>query len=692
MGGGTAGGRLICPQWPEEYGGKGLDAVRVAVFNEELYRAGVPRVTRGMGESLVGPSIIVHGTPEQQAYFLPRIISGEDVYCQGFSEPGTGSDLAAVETKGEVDGDEVVITGQKVWTSGAARANKMFVLCRTDPAAEKHAGISFVLIDFKDPAVTYRPMRQMSGAAEFCEDFLDGVRAPLFNVIGGLNNGWRVAMTTLGYERGGSAAVMHLGYQREFWELVETARKRGKTTDPIIRQRLAWAYTQVEIMRFAGLRTLAGLAPGRQPGPEASIDKLFWSEYHKRLGELAIDIEGTDALLRPEGDGYPRQAGRTCSWPAGRAPSTQGRTRSSATSSASARSACPRSRGCGRDRSDRGDNTSAAPATTPGTTNRRRIDDAGPGGRAPADHRGPARRVLRAAQHRAGRSLGHLRLGPVHRGRQQRRRLYRAAAACPPAARDDLRPPGGPQPARSRRARRPGVHPHADQAVESVVEDAAAAGVRNLIVLASGYREVGGDGRDPRGRSGQRRRQHGIVVLGPNSLGFLNTAAKAAPFALTVPPPLTPGPVGIALQSGALASVLLAFARAQAIGVSTVASLGNEAMITTADVIDYLVEDEQTKVICLFLEEIGDPAAFSAAAQRADRAGKPIVAMKVGSSQAGQQAALAHTGAVAGDDAVVDAALRQLNVIRVTSIEDLLTTAARCSATTGGRRAAGWAC
>jgi alkylation response protein AidB-like acyl-CoA dehydrogenase len=304
-----AAARFICPQWPEEFGGKGLDAVRVSVFNEELYRAGVPRVVRGMGESLVGPSIIVHGTAEQQAYFLPRIITGEDVYCQGFSEPGTGSDLAGLQTKGEIDGDEIVITGQKLWTSGAARANRMFVLCRTDPAAEKHAGISFVLIDFKDPAVSYQPVRQMSGAAEFCEDFLDGVRAPLFNVIGGLNNGWRVAMTTLGYERGGSATIMHLAYEREFWELAETARKRGNNTDPEIRQKLAWAYSQVEIMRFSGLRALAQLAQGRRPGPEASINKLFWSEYHKKLGEIAIDIEGTDALVRPDGDGY-----RTTPW------------------------------------------------------------------------------------------------------------------------------------------------------------------------------------------------------------------------------------------------------------------------------------------------------------------------------------------------------------------------------------------
>jgi alkylation response protein AidB-like acyl-CoA dehydrogenase len=297
--------RLICPQWPEESGGQNMDAVRLAVLNEEFHRAGVPRVHRGMGEALVGPSVIVHGTQEQRAHFLPRIISGADVYCQGFSEPGHGSDLAAVETRGVVDGDEIVITGQKVWTSGAARANRMFLLCRTDPDAEKHAGLSYVLIDFTAPGVQYRPIKQLSGAAEFCEDFLDEVRAPLFNVIGGLNNGWRVAMTTLGHERGGRATVAHLGFEREFWELAETARKRGKTADPLVRQQLAWAYTQVQLMRFSGLRTLARVAAGRPPGPEASVAKLFWSEYHKRLGEIAIGIEGADGLLRPDGDGYP---------------------------------------------------------------------------------------------------------------------------------------------------------------------------------------------------------------------------------------------------------------------------------------------------------------------------------------------------------------------------------------------------
>jgi len=258
-----------------------------------------------MGESLVGPSIIVPGTTEQRAHVLPRIISGEDVYCQGFSEPDQGSDLAGVHTKAEVDGDEVVITGTKVWTSGAARANMMFALCRSDPSAPKHAGLSYVLFPFNDPGVTYQPIRQISGASEFCQDFIDHVRVPVFNVIGGLNNGWKVAMTTLGHERGGAVTVQHLGFEREFWELVDTARKYGKNGDPLVRQDLARAYTGVQIMRFNGLRALAQAAEGKPPGPEASITKLVWSEYHKWLGEVAIGIVGTDGLVRPDGPGYP---------------------------------------------------------------------------------------------------------------------------------------------------------------------------------------------------------------------------------------------------------------------------------------------------------------------------------------------------------------------------------------------------
>jgi acyl-CoA synthetase (NDP forming) len=213
-------------------------------------------------------------------------------------------------------------------------------------------------------------------------------------------------------------------------------------------------------------------------------------------------------------------------------------------------------------------------------------------------------------------------------------------------------------------------------AVAEVIEDAAAGGVRNVIVLASGYREVGARGRELEDRLTARAAAAGITLLGPNCLGFINAHSGAAPFALNVPLPLTAGPVGVAMQSGALASVVLAFARSHAIGISTLTSMGNEAMISTADLVEYLVADHDTRVICLFLEEISDPAAFARAARMADQAGKPIVALKAGSSPAGQRAALAHTGSVAGDDAVVDAVLRQLNVIRVTSIEELLTTAA----------------
>jgi acyl-CoA synthetase (NDP forming) len=213
-------------------------------------------------------------------------------------------------------------------------------------------------------------------------------------------------------------------------------------------------------------------------------------------------------------------------------------------------------------------------------------------------------------------------------------------------------------------------------AVESVLDDMGAAGVPNAVVLASGYREVGAEGRALEDSMIARAIANDVTILGPNCLGYLNAHTGAAPYSLTLPPPLTAGGVGIALQSGALASVVLTFAKAHAIGLSVLTSVGNESMMKTVDVIDYFVEDPATRVICLFLEEIGDPVRFAQAAARADAAGKPIVALKVGSSPAGQQAALAHTGSVAGDDAVVSAALRQMNIIRVTSLEELLTTAA----------------
>lgn len=213
-------------------------------------------------------------------------------------------------------------------------------------------------------------------------------------------------------------------------------------------------------------------------------------------------------------------------------------------------------------------------------------------------------------------------------------------------------------------------------AVEGVLDDMGAAGIKNAVVLASGYREVGGAGAALEESMVARAVANDVTVLGPNCLGFLNARTRSAPYALTLPPPLLAGPVGIVLQSGALASVVLAFTRAHGIGLSVLTSVGNECMMKTADVLEYLIEDDATRVIALFLEEIGDPARFARMARRADAAGKPVVALKVGSSPAGRQAALAHTGSVAGDDAVIDAALRQLNVIRVTSLEALLSTAA----------------
>jgi acetate---CoA ligase (ADP-forming) len=236
-------------------------------------------------------------------------------------------------------------------------------------------------------------------------------------------------------------------------------------------------------------------------------------------------------------------------------------------------------------------------------------------------------------------------------------------------------------------------------AVESVLDDMGAAGVRNAVVLASGYREVGAAGRALEDSMVSRAIANDVTLLGPNCLGYLNAHTGAAPYSLTLPPPLAKGGVGIALQSGALASVVLTFAKAHAIGLSVLTSVGNESMMKTVDVIDYFVEDDATTVIALFLEEIGDPVRFAQAAARANAAGKPVVALKVGSSPAGQQAALAHTGSVAGDDAVVSAALRQMNIIRVTSLEELLTTAAllASSAAPRGRRmgvlsASGGAC
>ncbi|MBO0728983.1 MAG: acyl-CoA dehydrogenase family protein [Acidimicrobiaceae bacterium] len=293
---------LLAPSWPTEYGGGGLTPLEQVILVEEFARAGVP--AGGPNDvfsiQMVGNTLLQWGTEEQRRHYLPRILSGEDRWCQGYSEPGSGSDLANLGTRAVLDGDEWVIDGQKIWTSEAQHANWIFVLTRTNPDASKHKGITFLLVPMQQPGVEVRPIRMLTGGAEFNETFFTGARTPKANVVGGVNEGWAVAMTLLGYERGEAAATFPIQFRTELDRLIALARDHGRHTDPLIRQRLAWCHAKVEMMRYLGMRTLTQFVAGGQPGPEASIFKLYWSEYHKVVTELAVDILGAGALA-PEG-------------------------------------------------------------------------------------------------------------------------------------------------------------------------------------------------------------------------------------------------------------------------------------------------------------------------------------------------------------------------------------------------------
>lgn len=283
--------------WPKEYGGQGLSTLELLVFNEEMVRARAPQRLNFFGEGLVGPTIIQWGTEEQRHYFLPKILSGEHIWCQGFSEPNAGSDLASLQTKAVLDGDEWVVTGQKVWTTMAHYSNWCFVLARTDPEAPKRKGISYLLVPMDQDGIEVRPLKQLTGTSEFNEVFFDGARTAAENVVGGVNNGWTVAMTTLGFERGGTATTSYLRFSRELRRVIELARERGRHTDPLIRRRLAHHYIEVELMRYSGYRSLTNLLAGKPPGPESSISKLFWSEYHKRAMETMMSIRGLEGQI-----------------------------------------------------------------------------------------------------------------------------------------------------------------------------------------------------------------------------------------------------------------------------------------------------------------------------------------------------------------------------------------------------------
>jgi hypothetical protein len=295
---------LVAVSWPKEYGGAGLSVIEQVVLAEEFARAGAPEPAENdlLGIQLLGNTLIAVGSEEQKRHFLPRILSGEDRWCQGFSEPEAGSDLASVRTRAVLDGDEWVVNGQKIWTSAGPTANRIFVLARTDPDVPKHKGLSLLLVPMDQPGVEVRPIVNAAGHASFSEVYLTDARTPADNVVGGVGGGWSTAMTLLGFERGSQVTTAAIDFGRDLKRLHELAKDRGLHTDPHIRDELAWCYSRVQIMRYQGYRGLTLLLDGRRPGPDAAISKVIWSEYFRRHTELAAEILGLETL-GPEGPG-----------------------------------------------------------------------------------------------------------------------------------------------------------------------------------------------------------------------------------------------------------------------------------------------------------------------------------------------------------------------------------------------------
>jgi alkylation response protein AidB-like acyl-CoA dehydrogenase len=286
-----------CVGWPKEHGGRGLSLRRQVVFLEEYARARGPGRVGHIGEGLLGPTVIAFGSPEQQRRFLPPIVAGTELWCQGYSEPDAGSDLANVATNAALAGNEWVVHGQKVWTSLAHWADWCFVLARTSPpqGGSRHAGISYLLVPMRQDGVEVRPIVQLTGDSEFNEVFFDGARTAAENVVGDVGGGWGVAMGTLAFERGASTLGQQLNFRNELDAILAAARRLGRVDDPVVRQRLARAHTGLEIMRLNALRTLAGSEAGALR-PEALIGKLYWATFHRALGELAMDVLGAGAM------------------------------------------------------------------------------------------------------------------------------------------------------------------------------------------------------------------------------------------------------------------------------------------------------------------------------------------------------------------------------------------------------------
>ena len=293
-------GGWICATWPKEYGGKGLSTMQGVVLAEEFANAKAPMRADFFGDTLVGPTLLQWGSEEQKKKFLPEILNGKMRWCQGFSEPNSGSDLASLKTEAVLDGDEWVINGQKVWTTQGHHADYCFLLTRTDKDAPKHKGISYLLVPMKQPGVEVRGIVQPDGTAEFCEVFFTNARCPKDNVVGGVNNGWVVTNSTLAFERGMSATTGYRRFESEYKAMVRGAKENGAINDPIIRQRLMEYYTKIQILKINGLRSLSTTLMGKKdPGMAAlgATNKMFWTEMHKAAMELALDIQGAASML-----------------------------------------------------------------------------------------------------------------------------------------------------------------------------------------------------------------------------------------------------------------------------------------------------------------------------------------------------------------------------------------------------------
>ncbi|MEX2204612.1 MAG: acyl-CoA dehydrogenase family protein [Myxococcota bacterium] len=283
--------------WPVEYGGQGRGHVENALLQEELVLQGAPPATNGLGIGLCGPAIVHHGSEAQKQRFLRPMLRAEEMWCQGYSEPGAGSDLANLRTTAELRGDRYLVNGQKIWTSMAHRADWIFCLVRTDPKADKHEGIGFLLIDMKTPGIEVAPLVQMTGGRGFSQCFFKDVLVPAANLIGAPTQGWQIANTVLGYERGASTLSRYAGYRHEFEQLVADARRTRKASESVYRQRIAQAAIELEVLRLNSLRSLTALAQGVKPGPESSLQKLYYSEMGHRLAKLGTDLEGAFGQL-----------------------------------------------------------------------------------------------------------------------------------------------------------------------------------------------------------------------------------------------------------------------------------------------------------------------------------------------------------------------------------------------------------